>query len=197
MRALIYQFVEKLPLHLRQLSPFKNNLPGYRFVAGFLSRNKEVKLKRRDAPEQALHPALSQSVLAAHLARLKNIYSTFGLTSPKQIFNMDESAVSTRSARRGKYKAALNASRRQNYITMKFSSIADHVTIMPVVSACGKVWNTVVILRGVCQKFRTRSVGTTEMPHKFLPHNSFVAYRSPANINLYSFSMGGANFSGD
>lgn len=69
---------------------------------------------------------------------------------------------------------------------LEFASNADHVTLMSVVSACGKRCNPVVVLPDACQKYRTKKVAV-EMPHKFLPHGSIVIYRTPASMTVSIF----------
>lgn len=45
---------------------------------------------------------------------------------------------------------------RCNSVELKWSSNAEHVKIMPFISACGKVWSLVIILSGKQTKYLAR-----------------------------------------
>ena len=181
--------VSRMPESQRNRLPFRENRPGPEFVRAFLKRNKNIRMRRRAPLEQRRKMAMSPEVLAAHYARLKNAYKHYKILSPAQVFNIDESGVSARSGGRGKGKAAMAANGRSNAVELEFSANAEHVTVMPVVSADGKAWPPVVILPGTFHKYRTRSDGTIETVHNFLPHDAMVAHRSPAGMDSNLFAL--------
>ena len=180
---MVQVFVLRLPKHVRERLPFKNNRPGPDFVRSFLKRHSKIRMRRRAALEQKRKTAMSPHNMAMHFARLKKAYTRFEIVSPAQVFNIDESGVSTRTGGRGKGKAAMNAEGRSNAVELEFSSNAEHVTLMPVVSADGKAWPPVIVFPGVFHKFRVLPDGKKEFLHDYLPTDALVAHRTPAGID--------------
>ena len=140
-------------------------------------------MKRRCNLEKDRALAMSPHNLAEHFARLQQLYKEFGIKSVAQIFNIDESGFSTRTAFRARAKAAMELQGRSNSTELKWAGNAAYVTIMPVVSADGTVWTPVAILPGKRAKYRIREDGSRETPACYLPENVKVAYRDPAGMD--------------
>jgi len=83
---------------------------------------------------------------------------------------------------------------RSNSVELRRSSNADHVTLMPVVSADGSAWTPIAILPGKRSKWRKLPDGSIETPAHFLPHNSKLGYRDPAGKNSELFQSWAAHF---
>ena len=130
---------------------------------------------------------MSPHNLAEHFARLQQLYKEYGITTGAQIFNLEESGFSTRTAFRARGKAAMDRQGRSNSTELKWAGNAAHVTIMPVVSADGTVWTPVAILYGKRAKYRIREDSARETPASYLRGNVKVAYRDPAGMDSAIF----------
>ena len=184
---MVHVFVGRLPFSRRSRLPFKHGRPGSDFITGFLRRHPEIRMRRRAALEQQRKLAMNPRTLAMHYARLKQAYVKYKIVSPAQVFNIDESGVSGRTGGRGKGKAAMRASGRSNSVELEFAGNAEHLTIMPVVSADGKPWPPVVIMPGVLHKFRHRPDGKKETLHDYLPKDTYLVHRTPASMTKEFF----------
>ena len=188
LRDLIQHFCQHLPLD-RQISiPFKNIRPSEGFLPGFFKRHQQLSLKRRCNLEHDRSIAMSVHNMAEHFARLTQVYEKYVITSGAQIFNLDESGFSTRMAHRARAKAFGEKQSRSNARQMKWSKNADHVTIMPIVSADGRIYDPVEILPGKRSKWRLQPDGTRETPVCFLPETERVSYRDPAGMDTQIFN---------
>ena len=125
--------------------------------------------------------------LARHFARLHYIYKEYKISNGEQVFNLDEGGFSTRTAPRARAKAVMETCGRSNSVGLKWSANADHVTLMPVVSADGTAWRPIAILSGKRHKWRKRDDGSVETPATFLPQNSLVCHRDPAGMDSLIF----------
>ena len=168
--------------------PFKNLRPSAGFLPGVFKRHQHLSLKRRCNLEHDRSLAMSVQNMAEHFARLTQVYEEYGITSGAQVFNLDESGFSTRTAHRARAKAVCEKQGRSNAREMKCSKNADHVTIMPIVSADGRIYDPVAILPGKRSKWRMRPDGNRETPACFLPENARVAYRDPAGMDTQIFN---------
>lgn len=83
----------------------------------------------------------------------------------------------------------MDAHDRQYSIDREFPANAEHVTLISVISASGKIWDPVVILQGTCQKYRIRQDGVCEIPHDFRPPCSMDSYRTRASIKIPIFEQ--------
>lgn len=72
-------------------------------------------------------------------------------------------------------------------VDIKWAENADFVTIMPVVSADGHVWNSLVILLGKWSKRRVSEDGRLKTTADYLPQNFYQPYRNPAGIDSRIF----------
>lgn len=115
---------------------------------------------------------MSPHNLTEHFARLKQMNTESQVTSGAQIFNLDESGFSTRTAFRARAKAAMQSQGRGHSTELKWSSNASHVTIMPVFSADGTLWTPIDILPGKREKHRIRADRCCETPSSYLPKNA-------------------------
>lgn len=100
---------------------------------------------------------ITPSDTASHFARLPQVYREYDIHSAMRVSFVDESGLSTRTAARARAKALMSSMRRNYAIKLSSTENAEHVTILPVVSACGEVWNPVLILPGKYTKYRERS----------------------------------------
>lgn len=60
---------------------------------------------------------------------------------------------------RGRAKAVINSKGRSNAVDLSFCRNEELISIMPVISADGKVWPPVVIIPGSLQKCLTQIIG--------------------------------------
>lgn len=180
-------YISKLPSARVKELPFRNGYVGDWWMRKFISRHPKLMLRRRANLEQSRALAMSPENLAKHYARLAVVYKEYNISNAAQIFNLDESGCSVRTAHRSRAKALFNSAARTNSRELKWSGNAEHVTVMPVVSADGTVYSPVVILPGKMQKSRTRADGRRETPADFLPSNALVAYREPAGVDSTIF----------
>lgn len=186
---MIQMFVARLPAARRRRLPFKQNRPGHDFMVGFMRRHPALTFRRRASLEQQRKLSMCPRTMAMHFARLVRAYIFFNIVSPRQVFNIDESGVSSRTGGRGKGKAVMRSKGRSNSVELEFAGNAEHLTVMPVISADGKPWNPVVILPGTLHKFRTRPDGTTETLVDYLPPGSYVTHRTPASMDTDIFAQ--------
>ena len=187
LKDMVQHFAENLPRESQKQLPFRNLRPGDRFIQIFVNRHPALSMKRRANLEKDRAVAMSPNNLAEHYARLRQVYKEFNITSGAQIFNLDESGFSTRTAFRARAKAAMETQGRNNSVEMKWSSNACHVTLMLVVSADGRVWAPLAILPGKRAKYRIRPDGTRETPACFLPECARITYRDPAGMDSAIF----------
>ncbi|CDF33433.1 unnamed protein product [Chondrus crispus] len=183
LKDLVQMFVNSLPLSHQNALPFKDTRTGDSFVRNFLNRHKERSLKRRANLEKPRADAMSPVTMAEHFARLHQVYREYKITSAQQIFNLDESGFSMRTVHRSRTKAVFERTARSNSKELKWSKNAEHATIMPVVSADGRVWCPVAILPGKRSKYRIRADGKKETPSCYLPSNAYTSYRDPAGVD--------------
>lgn len=73
------------------------------------------------------------------LHTFKRLYKNFNIVSPKEVFNKDESGVSTGTAALGKEKAAMKAKGSSNSVELTFRANDEHATVTPVVSVDGQL----------------------------------------------------------
>ena len=182
LKDLVQHFCERLPTARRATLPFEDLRPGDKFLSGFFKRNSALSLKRRCNLETDRAIAMSPTNIAEHYARLQQEYNEYGICSGAQIFNLDESGFSTKTDYRARAKGVTEASGRSNSIELKWSSNADHVTLMPIVSANDRAWDPVAIAPGKRAKYRIRPDGSRETPICYLPENARIIYRDPAGI---------------
>lgn len=135
------------------------------------------------------HNALYLAVISSKLTCLVKVFAEYLIISTEQVFNLEESGISTKTQARGKAKAAMDGHARQEAIDLEFRANADHLTLMPVVFACGMIWDPVVIITGTCQKYRIRQKSVCETPCEFLPPRSMVSYRTPASMTIPIFEQ--------
>lgn len=112
---------------------------GYEYYKSFMKRHSHLKMLQRAALEMARKDAISSKSLAAHLARVALVYIEFQVLSPSKVANIDESGIYTRTEMTGRAKAAKNSKGRSNAVDPLSCRTSEHITIMPVVSATGKI----------------------------------------------------------
>ena len=93
----------------------------------FLRLHPVIRMRRRAALEQRRKMAMSPRNMAMRFARLQHVYRNYLIVSPAQVFNIDESGVSSRSGGMGKGKAAMLASGRSNAVDLEFTGNAEHL----------------------------------------------------------------------
>ena len=125
--------------------------------------------------------------IAKHYARLQQAYDEYGIKSGEQIFNLDETGFSTKTAYRTRAKGVMEAKGRSNGTDLKWSANAYHVTLMPIVSADGCAWDPVAIAPRKRAKYRIRPDGIPETPACYLPENARIIYRDPAGMGSDGF----------
>ena len=187
LKDLVQHFCERLPTARQAALPFKNLRPGDKFLSCFFKRNCALSLKKRCNLETDRAIAMSPTNIAEHYARLQQAYNEYGICSGAQIFNLDESGFSTKTAYRARAKGVMEASGRSNSIELKWSSNADHVTLMPIFSADGRAWDPVAIAPSKLAKYRIGPDGSRETPSCYLPENARIIYRDPAGMESDGF----------
>jgi hypothetical protein len=111
-------------------------------------------LRRRANLEFAIADSMTPKNLATHFSRLAVTYKQYNITSADQVYNLDESRFSVRSANRGRAKALGLADGRTIARDLKWSRNNDRVTYMRVISAEGVAHAPVFVLQG--KKARSR-----------------------------------------
>lgn len=187
LRDLVMVLVKSFSPSRRSETQFRNDKPSPKFISNFLNRHPELCVRRRANLEESRANAMSPENIAEHMVRIGKIYMHFNIKHSSQVFNLDESGVSVRSANRGRSKAIFSSGRRTNCVDLKWSGNAEHVTIMPVVAADGEIYSPVVVLPGKNRKFRTTASGVLETPEDYLPRGAYVAYRDPAGVDSNIF----------
>lgn len=186
-KELVKCFVQRLPQKRRNQLAYANDKPGDCFVRNFLKRHEQITLKRRTNLQKMRADAMSPQNLAEHFARLAQAYKEYQICSPEQIFNIDESGFSVRTATHARSKALFNSKGRSNSTELKWTANAQHVTIMPVVSGDGRAWSPLVVLPGARAEYRKREDGTLETPSCYLPFNARTVYRETAGVDSAIF----------
>ncbi len=133
--------------------------------------------------------------VAAHFARLEAIYEKYSINCPSQIFNLDETGFSLKGAVRGQTKVIIPKGERANSVTLKTSGNVDHVTVMPVVSADGKVWNPAIILKGKRHRGRKKANGVWKTVHDYFPPGAYIYLREDvASMDSDIFNLWATEF---
>ena len=104
LKDLVQHFCERLPTARRANLPFKDLRRGETFLSGFFKRNPALSLKRRCNFETDRAIAMSPTYISEHYARLQQAYNEYGIWCGAQIFNLDESGFSTKTAYRARAK---------------------------------------------------------------------------------------------
>lgn len=102
---------------------------------------------------------MSPRNFSVHYVGLKNAYEEYNMTHEAKAFNIDKAGLTTREAGRGRANVCMCKHDRSNILEVNSESNAEHVTLMPVLSADGKAWNPIAILPGVQTKWWTRADG--------------------------------------
>lgn len=97
----------------------------------------------------------------------------------------------------GTAKVAMSSKGCRYTLEVQFSANAEHVTIMPVISADGKTCTPVSILLGKYQKNLMNLNGVEQTPQMFLLPGSLVAYRNPASMDKEIFCKWAENFNSE
>lgn len=105
------------------------------------------------------------------------MYQKYKIQDAAQIFNLDEIVFSVRHAIRSRMKALNQRGATRNALELRWSGNADQLKIMPVVSADGQVYNTVVVLHGKQAKWKKRDGGKLETLSQLFPCNAILYYR--------------------
>lgn len=149
----------------------------------FLRRTPDLTVKRRADLEKSRRDAMSADVLVSHFERVSLVYSTSGIKTARQIFNIDESGLSTKPATRALAKAMTRSDSRCDMSDLNWKlNFNNYITIMPVSSADMATWNLVVISRGAKARCRIKSalnntIGfTPKAPAEYLPYVSYITY---------------------
>lgn len=132
---------------------------------------------------------MSPTVLALHFACLQQTYNDYEIFSPEQIFNLYESGVFIRPNARGKAKAAMISIARQISIILELSLNEDHVTVIPVVSACGASGTLFHSSRGILE-LRDKIGWTVRAPLLFsaIKIPRFIQDSNECDITIFHLS---------
>eukprot|EP00171_Calliarthron_tuberculosum_P014188 IDg14188t1 len=78
---------------------------------------------------------------AAHFELLETAYKKYSITSPAQMFNLNETGFVIRENAkiRKRTKLVVPARKRSQFISMKYRDSVDHINLMSVVSADGSI----------------------------------------------------------
>lgn len=99
-----------------------------------------------------------------HLALLHHVYKTYDKTYAEQVFNIYKSGSLARAADKIRTKTLLEANARSDSVAFEWSSNAYHVTIMPVILACGRAWNPLIVLQDTRMNSRVMEDGSSVPP---------------------------------
>ena len=176
LKVLARILIDSLPIQRQKQIGFKNNTPGKDWARNFLRRNM-LSAKTKQALDRARYDAMTVENVAGHYARLKAIYEKYSINCRSQIFNLDETGFSMRGAERGRTKLVTIKDQRLNCVSLKLSGSIDHVTVLPVVSADGKMWNPAVVLKGKKHRVRKSKDGSARTLHSYFPPGSSIYMR--------------------
>ena len=70
---------------------------------------------------------------------------------------------------------------------MEFSTNAEHLTVIPVISTDIKAWLPLIIFFGMIYKFRKRMDGKMAVLHDLRPCDSMIAHRTPPGMDTDQF----------
>ena len=145
---LILQYREKLAPAEQSEFKVKHDRPSQTFINNFVQRNglryhhvKQVESLRLDA--------LSPLNVTAHISRVRAAMIQFNISSPAQVFNVDQFGMSWAKIVERFLRKGVG---RQNDVllqkTFRKEGAIDRVTIMPISSAEGKPHKLVIIFQG-------------------------------------------------
>lgn len=87
-------------------------------------------------------------------------------------------------------KCVTRDGRRGNTTEIKFRGSVNHVTLMPVLSAAGQVFNPLIVLPGVKANFRQQVNGKFETLNQYLPSPHYLFKRPVAGVDSDIFFLG-------
>lgn len=193
-RALVEHYISLLPLREQERIGFKYNMPSVRWVKNFADRN-HLAYRKVQQVEAARINAVTEEHICEHIARVQAAIKRYGIRSASQIVNMDQSGMSFkkmvgRSLRKG--FVSNNKGNKSSALqkTLSAKGNLDRVTIMPVVSACGKAFKPVVVYPGKLPHYRKvngrfETLSDVLMP-SYLYHNDTSAANSEI---IYDWGM--------
>ena len=187
LKGVVQVFIQQLPEERQKSIPISQQRPGDKNLKTFLFRHPELSLKRRSCLENSPAETMNEDNLARHFARLHHIYKEYKSSDGQQVFNLDESGFSTRTASRARAKAVMETCGMSNAVGLKWSANAYHVTLMPVASADGTAWRPIAILSGKRHKWRKRDDGIVDTPATVLVQNAILCHRDPAGMDSLIF----------
>lgn len=103
---------------------------------------------------------MDPEILAYHFAGLKEVIDKHKIRDPCRIFNLDDCGFSIRGMTLGRSKCAVKKGTIGNTRELTFKGTVDHVTMMPVILAFGKIFTPLLVSPGVDSKYCSRAIGT-------------------------------------
>lgn len=161
--------------------------PSYGWICRFRERN-GITSHRRQSLEANRAENMSPTSLAEHFARLKVLCEKYKITCSSQVFNTDESAVSTRARCNGKGVVLSSKGACTQCIELPWRGNASRVTIMPVVSADGRDWNPVIVIPGKRVPYRRVRGNRVVTVKDYLPAGSYVYVREVPGVDSEIFT---------
>lgn len=165
---------------------FANKVLGIRWVTNFIWHNREPTLKRRASSENAaqVHDTWT------HRETFRPSRSTHGqhdIGDPTRIFNLDEAWFSIRGITLGRSKCVVNRGKGGNKVEANLRGTYDNLTLIPLVSAAGRIMTPTLVLLCKDAKHRKRSTGKFDTPSYFLPSPHFLYMRHIGGVNSNIF----------
>lgn len=92
-----------------------------RFIKRFLKKQAELSYKRRADLEKSRTNDVSRDKMAWIVAITKDVFEKYNIISPEQVFNFDESEISTITAARDRVKELTQENGRCHSTELKWS----------------------------------------------------------------------------
>lgn len=187
-QSLVEHYVSLLSDDEKANIGFKNGYPSSRWIKSFSQRN-NLSYKRIQQVESCRLNAVTKHHVAEHIARLNAAFKRYGITSARQVVNMDQSGTSFqkmvgRSLRKGFVNSAHKSKNICLQKTLSAKGKLDRVTIMPVVGADGTAYRPCVIFPGKQPHYRVVN-GVHETIHdSLMPCHLYYNETSAANSEI-------------
>ena len=173
--------IQSMPLERRRALPFKDGVPGARFVRNFLSRHKNVlRFSKPLRQEAQRYDAVSADVLVEHFAQLETVIERHNIDSTR-IWNLDECGGTPGRDVVGNTESyrIFRRNGERDYKLPEFVR-TNRITLMPVISGSGDIGPPLYVFKGVFLPYRTvlqHGEKVQQTYHSVLPRGSVVSMR--------------------
>ena len=185
-------FISTMSAERRRHLPFKNDVPGPRWVRLFYSRHRDaLKLALPYFQEEKRYAAVNAETLTSHFAKLQALVEEYELDA-EHVWNLDESGISPGRDAKGSIREYRIVRKESDGDTrVPVFSYTNRITIMACVSAGGVVGPSLWVFKGMRLPYREVIISgsrVTETLSSYLPRSALVAMEpSSPGVNSSSF----------